>query len=220
MHYGNFFECILKWEPDSDAELVRIRIRKKIFSKLQTVQDRRNTTKPLLFRVTYSTWSPRVSPRHPDAQRRLCFAAFYLSSYVFYPITWMRKVDVILPRSKCHPTCLISSSGCAKKTMFDAQRMLFCCVPNVILRVLPRHPDEKRRHPFAAFQMSSYVSFLVNGVHKEDAVLPRSKCHPTCLTSSSGCTKKTMLCRGAFRLISSDGIVTLESKVFHAHETY
>jgi hypothetical protein len=151
----------------------------------------------------------RVLPSNLDAQRRHCFAMFRMLSYVSYLVIRMRKEDVVLPRSKCHPTCFTFPSKCTKKT-------LFCRVPNVILRVLPRHPDAQRRRCFAAFRMSSYVSNLVIRMHKEDDVLPRSKCHPTCLTSSSGCTKKTMLCRGAFRLISSDGIVTLERKVFYA----
>jgi hypothetical protein len=127
----------------------------------------------------------RVLPHHPDSQRRrcfaafqmsfyvfylvirmrkkrLCFAAFQMSSYVSYLVILMRKEDVVLLCSKCHPTCLTSSSGCTKKT-------LFCRIPNVILRVLPSHPDAKRRC-FAAVQMSSYVSYLVIGIHKEDNV--------------------------------------------------
>ncbi len=106
----------------------------------------------------------RVLSSHPDAQRRCCFAAFHMSSYVSYLVIRMHKEDVVLPRS------------------------------NFILRVLPSHPDAKRRQCFAAFRMSSYVSYLVIRMQKEDVVLPRSKGHPTCLTSSSRFTKKTLFC--------------------------
>ncbi len=150
-------------------------------------------------------------PCHPDAQRRQCFAAFQTSSYVSYLVIRMHKEDVVLQRFTCHPTCLTSSSGFTKKTLFcripnvilrvlprhpDAKKKtLFCRIPNVLLRVLPRHPDAQRRCCFAVFQMSSYVSYLVIRMHKEDVVLPHSKCHSTCLTQSSGC-EKTMFCRG------------------------
>ncbi len=42
------------------------------------------------------------------------------------------------------------------------------------------------------FQVVPYVFHLAIRVSKEEVVLLRFICHPTCLTSSSGCEKKTL----------------------------
>jgi hypothetical protein len=126
----------------------------------------------------------RVLPRHPDAQRRCYFAKFQMSSYVSYLVIRMHKEYIVLPHSKRHPTCLFSSSGCTLHK------------EDVVLPHSECHPT---------------CLTLSSGCAKK-TLFSAFQCHPTCLTSSSGCTKKTMLCRGAFRLISSDGIVTLNDR--------
>ncbi len=149
-----------------------------------------------------------------QAHNENVFSALKMSSYL---VIRMHNEDVVFPCCKCPPTCLTSSSEFTKKTLFfripnvilrvlpwhpDAQRRrsnTLCLeknqcpvwntflksemiqricfrVLNVILRVLPRHPDAQRRRCFSAFQMSSYVSYLVIRMHKEDDAL--SRCFP------------------------------------------